>query len=431
VASLNRSREERALVSSQFGTATDNVGFSYRVPAVPSQVRVSAEAQSAYLLEDAFFEAPDGALAEKIRSGRSLRVKFGVDPTAPAVTWGWSVPLRRLRRFQELGHTAVLVLGDYTAQVGDPSGRSATRRRLTAEEVDGYVESCLHALLAILSPDNLEVRRNSEWIGAMNMEDVLRLASEATVAQLLEREDFDKRFKTGQPISLIEFMYPLLQGYDSVKVEADIELGGSDQLFNFLLARDLQAHAGQDSQSLVCAPLLVGTDGRKKMSQSVGNYIGIDSGPKEIFGKAMSIPDDAMAHYVSLALDLSPDEKESLLVKAEGVELKRTIAREMAAMFYGSEAAEQAEHEFNRVFRERALPDEIGKMATTEHYLPRVVVDLGWAASLSAARRLIDQRGLRVDGEVVDNANASLAHGEHLLQAGKRRFMRVDVSDLS
>ncbi|MDQ3870995.1 MAG: tyrosine--tRNA ligase, partial [Chloroflexota bacterium] len=287
----------------------------YRPPPIPPEAGESAEGEAAYLLEDGFTETPTGGLADKIRRRGRLRFKLGLDPTAPRVTWGWSVVLRRLSRAQELGHTAVLIIGDFTAQVGDPSGRSETRRRLSVEEVEGYVRSCLDALLRILSPDHLEVRRNSEWLATMGMEDVLRLASRTTVAQMLDRDDFKNRFVSHEPISVIEFLYPLLQAQDSVEVEADVELGGTDQYFNLLLGRDLQEQAGQEPQVAYCAPLLVGTDGHKKMSQSLGNYIAVDDSASEIFGRAMSTPDTAMEQYLRLATDLPPADVDRLLAE--------------------------------------------------------------------------------------------------------------------
>lgn len=399
----------------------------YHVPPVPPGVADDPLAQAVYLLEDGFSAAPEGALVDKLRLGRPLRVKFGVDPTAPAVTWGWSVPLRRLRRFQELGHTAVLVIGDFTAQVGDPSGRSTTRPRLSSEQVDAYVQSCMASLLEILSPDHLEVRRNSEWLSSLGMSGVLELTAQATVAQLLERDDFSKRFAAHQPISLIEFMYPLLQGQDSVAIQADVELGGTDQYFNCMLARTLQQRAGQQPQALVCAPLLVGTDGKKKMSQSVGNYIGVAEKPKEIFGKVMSIPDEAMPQYVRLALDLPPAAKDAMLAESGGVVLKRRLAREMVAMFHGADAAAVAEVEFDRVFVHRNAPSEMAHHTTTEHYVPRILVDLGFASSLSDARRGIKGGGVRVDGARVTEEHATLGEGTWVLQHGRRRFARVTV----
>jgi len=402
--------------------------MAYRVPPPPPDVVRDPDAQAAYLLEDGFVDTPAGALADRIRERGKLRVKFGVDPTAPAVTWGWSVPLRRLRRFQELGHTAVLVVGDFTAQVGDPSGRSSTRVRLTREQVDDYVRGCMASLQEILSPEHLELRRNSEWLGTMTMADVLNLTAQATVAQLLERDDFSKRFAAHEPISVIEFMYPLLQARDSVAVEADAELGGTDQYFNLMLGRDIQARAGQEPQVLLTAPLLVGTDGRKKMSQSVGNYIGVEEPPGEIFGKAMSIPDEAMTDYVNLALDLRPEEKAELLADLGGVALKRRLAREMVAMFHGPEAAGEAEAAFDRVFVRHEVPGDLEETVTADGYLPKLLVDLGWASSLSDARRSIKGGGVRLDGTQVTDEHANLKPGTVVLQFGRRRFRRVTMT---
>ncbi|OEJ21417.1 tyrosine--tRNA ligase [Streptomyces agglomeratus] len=378
-------------------------------------------------MEDGFLEVPPGSLAEKLKNKEHLRVKFGVDPTAAAVTWGWSVPLRRLRRFQELGHTAVLIIGDYTAQVGDPSGKSQTRRRLDGSEVERYIEACTAALLEILSPERLEVRRNSEWLGRMGMQETLELASQVTVAQLLERDDFRKRHTAHEPISMIEFMYPLLQGYDSVAVEADVELGGTDQQFNFMLARTLQQRAGQAPQACLCAPLLVGTDGKKKMSQSYGNFIGVAETPEEIFGKAMSIPDEAMEQYVRLALDLPGADKENMLQNNGGVALKRALAKSMAAMFHGADAAERAEEAFNQRHVRREAPTDMPEGTTTEQYLPKILLELSWASSLSDARRAIEGRGVRLDGEVVEDAHHNVSAGTYTMQLGRRRFYRLTV----
>jgi len=401
--------------------------MTYHVPSVPDGGRVDVDIALAYLLEDGFEAAPADALRQKLALGRPLRVKFGVDPTAPAVTWGWSVPLRRLRRWQELGHTAVLVVGDFTAQIGDPSLRSSTRIRLTQPQVDAYVDACMASLLEILSPEHLEVRRNSEWLSTLDMAGVLELTSQATVAQLLERDDFRKRFTAHEPISLIEFMYPLLQGMDSIAVEADVELGGSDQYFNLMLARVLQQRAGQVPQALLCGPLLVGTDGERKMSQSIGNYIGVGEPPKELFGKVMSIPDETMPDYVNLALDLRPEEKKRALDDLSGVKLKRWLAREMIAMFHGADAAQTAEHEFDEVFVRHAMPTELDEHTSMQTYLPRLLQDIGFTASLNEARRGIRGGGVRVDGEVVSDEHASLDAGTYVVQLGRRRFARVTV----
>jgi tyrosyl-tRNA synthetase len=397
------------------------------VPPVPPEATASPEAEAAYLLEDGFVDTPAGGLADKLRRQGRLRVKFGVDPTAPSVTWGWGVCLRRLRRFQELGHTAVLVIGDFTARIGDPSGRSATRRQLSVDEVERYVQGCLASLRAILGPDNLEVRRNSEWLGPMDMADVLRLTSQFTVAQMLERDDFRQRHEANNPIAISELLYPMLQGYDSVAISADIELGGTDQYFNLLVGRDLQQGAGQEPQVALCAPLLVGTDGRRKMSQSYGNYIAVDQPPAEIFGKAMSIPDEAMADYVTLGTDLRPEEKERLTAELGGVRLKRRLAREMVAMFHGPEGADEAEAEFDRVFVRHDAPSEMEESVTSERYVPRILADLGWASSLSDARRRIKGAGVKVDGRTLDDEHANLEPGTYVLQSGRRRFRRVTV----
>jgi tyrosyl-tRNA synthetase len=399
----------------------------YRVPPVPPGATSSPEAEAAYLLEDGFVDTPAGGLADMLRRRDRLRIKFGVDPTAPSVTWGWGVCLRRLRRFQELGHTAVLVIGDFTARIGDPSGRTATRRQLSADEVERYVQGCLASLQAILSPDNLEVRRNSEWLEPMDMADVLRLTSQFTVAQMLERDDFRQRFEATHPIAISELLYPMLQGYDSVAISADVELGGTDQYFNLLVGRDLQQNAGQEPQVALCAPLLVGTDGQRKMSQSYGNYIAVDYPPAEIFGKAMSIPDEAMEQYVALGTDLRPEEKERLTAELGGVRLKRRLAREMVAMFHGPQAADAAEAEFDRVFVRHDAPSELEESVTSERYVPRILADLGWATSLSDARRRIKGAGVKVDGHTLDDEHASLEPGTYVLQSGRRRFRRVTV----
>jgi tyrosyl-tRNA synthetase len=397
------------------------------VPPVPPAATTSPEAEAAYLLEDGFADTPAGGLAEALRRRGRLRVKYGVDPTAPSVTWGWGVCLRRLRRFQELGHTAVLVIGDFTARIGDPSGRTATRRQLSAEEVERYVQGCLASLRAILGPDNLEVRRNSEWLEPMDMADVLRLTSQFTVAQMLERDDFRQRYEANQPIAVSELLYPMLQGDDSVAISADVELGGTDQFFNLLVGRDLQQNAGQPPQVALCAPLLVGTDGQRKMSQSYGNYIAVDHPPAEIFGKVMSIPDEAMAQYLALGTDLLPEEKDRLAAELDGVRLKRRLAREMVAMFHGPDGAAEAEAAFDRVFVRHQPPSELEESVTSERYVPRILADLGWASSLSDARRRIKGAGVRVDGHTLDDEHANLEPGTYVLQLGRRRFRRVTV----
>src|SRR4249920_122499 len=309
---------------------------------------------------------PAEELERKLRLGRPLRVKLGLDPTAPVVTLGWAVVLRKLRQFQEAGHTAVLIVGDFTAQVGDPSGKTETRPRLSQEEVRGYAERLLDQFWRILDPERTEVRYNAEWLEPMSMEEILRLSASTTVARMLERDDFAKRYAEGKPISIMEFLYPLLQGMDSVAVEADVELGGRDQTFNLLVGRDLQREFDQEPQVALTTPLLVGTDGVQKMSQSLGNYIGITDPPDEMFGKLARVPDELIATYRLLALDFFRDPNEAERVEkglADGSldpwEQKRRLAREVVDLYHGEGAGAAAEEGFDRVHRERELPDQI------------------------------------------------------------------------
>ncbi|MCL1598358.1 MAG: tyrosine--tRNA ligase, partial [Actinomycetia bacterium] len=300
--------------------------------------------QFAYITRTVDVTLPEGALLSQLERGTPLRVKLGIDPTAPDVTLGWAVVFDLLRRFQEMGHTAVLILGDFTAQVGDPTDKRATRKRQTREEVEAYIEALLPTVQSLLLPDNLEIRRNSEWLGAMDMADVLEMTARVTVSRLMDRDDFAKRWKANQPISLIEFMYPLLQGTDSVAIEADVEIGGTDQLLNLLMGRDLQERAGQAPQSVATVPLLVGTDGVHKMSQSLGNYISVRDDADEMFGKTMSIPDELMPQWFRLAVIASPEEVAAITDGlADGSlhpgETKRRLARAVVARFHDATAA--------------------------------------------------------------------------------------------
>jgi tyrosyl-tRNA synthetase len=375
---------------------------------------------------------PAEELRRKLELGRPLRVKLGLDPTAPSVTLGWAVVLRKLRHFQEAGHTAVLIVGDFTAQVGDPSQRSDTRNRLSAEEVNRYAENVLGQFRRVLLPDNLEIRRNSEWLGALDMEGLLELTSAATVAQMLERSDFANRYQEGSPISVMEFLYPLLQGYDSVAVEADIELGGSDQLWNLMMGRVVQERYGLPPQVAMTMPLLVGTDGVKKMSQSVGNYIGVEDPPSEMFGKTMSIPDAAMNEWFRLAADLEPsevDEIERGLVSGElhPGETKRRLARAVTALYWGESAASGAEDEFDKIFKHGGMPDDIDVFDLPDDeviQLPGLIRD-ALGLSGAEARRLLEQGAVKVEGEPVtgqEMPRTSLAG--RVMQVGKRRFVR-------
>lgn len=379
---------------------------------------------------------PEGALLAQLERGVPLRVKLGVDPTAPDVTLGWAVVFDLLRRFQEMGHTAVLIIGDFTAQVGDPTDKSATRRRQSSEEVDEYIKTLLPTVKSLLLSDRLEIRRNSEWLGAMDMADVLEMTAQVTVSRLMDREDFAKRWRENEPISLIEFMYPLLQGTDSVAINADVEIGGNDQLLNLLMGRDLQHKAGQPGQSVATVPLLIGTDGVHKMSQSLGNYISVRDNAADMFGKTMSIPDELMPQWFRLATGATAQEV------ADGErglndgslhpgETKRRLARAIVDRYHGAEAARGAEDTFNTVFRSKGIPDDIPTVhleSTDAVWLPALLCDAGLTKSNGEARRLISQGavkidGVRVDDETVDHADLI----DQVVQVGKRRFLRIEV----
>ncbi|HSJ29530.1 MAG TPA: tyrosine--tRNA ligase [Acidimicrobiia bacterium] len=378
---------------------------------------------------------PPAGLEAKLAEGRPMRVKLGLDPTAPAVTLGWAVVLRKLRHFQEAGHTAVLIVGDFTAQVGDPSGKSETRNRLTREEVRGYADSVLTEFRRVLLPEPLEIRYNSEWLGEFDMTGVLELTSKATVAQMLERGDFANRFRANNPISVMEFLYPLLQGYDSVAVEADVELGGSDQLWNLMMGREVQRGYGMEPQVALTLPLLIGTDGVHKMSQSLGNYIGVADAPEEQFGRTMSIPDELIVQWLELATELDLEEVRSIEAGLAAGDLhpnatKRRLAREIVALYHGTEAARAAEDHFDTVHRRREVPDDV-PVHVLEHgervALAGLIRDAGLAASGGEARRLIQQGAVKVDGEVVRDLEVDRSRlTGTVLQVGKRKFVRLE-----
>jgi tyrosyl-tRNA synthetase len=376
---------------------------------------------------------PPDELERKLELGRPLRVKLGLDPTAPSVTLGWAVVLRKLRHFQEMGHTAVLIVGDFTGQVGDPSDRSETRKRLTAEEVNRYAENVLGQFRRILLEENLEIRRNSEWLGSLDMSGLLELTSAATVAQMLERSDFAKRYEEGNPISVMEFLYPLLQGYDSVAVRSDVELGGSDQLWNLMMGRVVQERYGMEPQVAMTMPLLVGTDGVKKMSQSIGNYVGVEDPPDEMFGKTMSIPDTSMVEWFRLAADIDPEEAAEIAAGLASGELhpgetKRSLARAVTALYWGEEAAKEAERAFDQVFKLGGIPDEIESFALPEEDpvpLPALIRE-ALGLSGAEARRLLTQGAVKLDGEVVQAQELERSGlVGRVLQVGKRRFVRL------
>ncbi|HEX9375733.1 MAG TPA: tyrosine--tRNA ligase [Actinomycetota bacterium] len=392
------------------------------------------------LLSGAAEVVPPDEFRAKLESGRPLRVKLGLDPTAPAVTLGWAVVLRKLRHFQEAGHTAVLIVGDFTARVGDPSGKSETRPRLSAEVVRGYAERLLDQFWLILDRDATEVRYNSEWLESMDMEAVLKMTAAATVARMLERDDFARRYAEGRPISVMEFLYPLLQGMDSVAVQADVELGGTDQTFNLLMGRDLQREHGQAPQVVFTMPLLEGLDGVQKMSQSLGNYVGVTEPPEEMFGKLMSLPDTLIAKYLRLGTDLDPAEVDAVERElGEGSlhpnEAKRRMAREIVTVYHGAAAARAAEERFDLVHREGGVPEDVPESPVPASavrdgrvWLPRLLAEVGLAGSNAEARRLIEQGGVRLDGERVGDPGLELAVDELrglVLQVGTHRFLRL------
>ncbi|HEX2032155.1 MAG TPA: tyrosine--tRNA ligase [Actinomycetota bacterium] len=384
---------------------------------------------------------PAEELEAKLRAaeGRPLRVKLGIDPSAPDLHLGHAVVLGALRRFQELGHTAVLIIGDFTGRIGDPSGQSETRPMLTVEELDANARTYLEQAAKVLDTGAAEIRRNSEWLGGLSFADVATLASTQTVARLLQREDFAERYATGRPISLVEFLYPLMQGYDSVAVEADVEIGGTDQTFNLLVGRDVQRIHGQDPQVAFTLPLLVGTDGERKMSKSLGNHVGLTDPPEEQFGKVMSIPDALIVPWFRLCTGLGPEELDGIEAGlAEGslhpAEQKRRLAREVVVRYHGEEAARATERRFDQVFRQHEVPEDVTEVDIPSEavedgrtYLPRLMVAIGLAESNSDARRLIEQGGVRLDGEPVGDPNAEVPASDlagRVLQVGRRRFVR-------
>jgi tyrosyl-tRNA synthetase len=380
---------------------------------------------AAFLARNAVDCLPAGALEARLASGRPPRVKLGIDPTAPDIHLGHTVVLQKLREFQELGHTVVLIVGDYTARVGDPSGRSATRPLLTGEEIDRNARTFQEQAARVLARDErLELRFNSEWLD-MSMEDLFRLVRHVTAAQLLERDDFARRFRAGEPISLLELLYPVLQGYDSVAVRADVELGGTDQKFNLLMARDLQGAYGAPPQVVLTLPLLTGIDGSRKMSKSLANQIGVTEPPQEMFGKTMRIPDAALEEWWTLLLGEPPPPG------AAPRDAKRELARRLVARFHGERAGAEAEAAFDRVFVARELPEEVEEARVQPEngsvHLPELIAQV-FGGSRSEARRKLAQGGVRLDGEPVAPDVLDLPAAEldgRVLQLGKRQFRRL------
>ncbi|ANE47446.1 tyrosyl-tRNA synthetase [Paenibacillus swuensis] len=373
-------------------------------------------------------------------TGEPMKIKLGLDPSAPDIHVGHTVVLHKLRQFQELGHQIQLIIGDFTGRIGDPTGKSETRKQLTEEDVMRNAETYKKQIFKILDPELTKVYYNSEWLSPLNFADVVGLSAKVTVARMMERDDFTKRFTTGQPISIHEFFYPLMQGYDSVALKSDVELGGTDQKFNLLMGRTLQKEYGVDPQAAITLPLLEGLDGVNKMSKSLGNYIGIDEEPNQIYGKSMSIPDELMLKYYELATDISNDE---LLALREGMakgtahprDLKMRLAYTFVRMYQGQEAAEQAELHFKTVFQQRALPQDIEAVELSSKELEegsiklvKLLVTLGLQASNGEAKRSITQGAVKINEEKKDDPNADILPAEgDVIQVGKRKFVKVKL----
>ncbi|MBC7107161.1 MAG: tyrosine--tRNA ligase [Firmicutes bacterium] len=375
-------------------------------------------------------------LERAIARREPLRVKLGLDPTAPDIHLGHTVVLHKMRQFQELGHQVIIILGDFTARIGDPTGRSETRKPLSAEEIEANAATYREQIFKVLDPERTRVVFNSQWLAPLTFADVIALAAKYTVARMLEREDFGRRFREGSPIGIHEFLYPLMQGYDSVALAADVELGGTDQKFNLLVGRGLQREYGQEPQVAITMPILEGLDGVQKMSKSLGNYVGITEPPGEMYGKIMSLPDELMVRYFELVTAVPTGEVRAI---AEGLasgrlhprDVKMRLAREIVTAYHSPEAAERAEAEFVRVFRHRDLPEEVPafRVAPGRVWLPRLMVEAGLAPTTSEARRLIQQGGVKVDGIPVADPAAEIVPAEGMvIRAGKRRFVRLSLA---
>lgn len=387
---------------------------------------------------------PQGGLEAKLALGRPLRVKLGVDPSRPDLTLGHTVVLRKLRQFQDAGHVAILIIGDFTARIGDPSGRSETRPMLTEDEVAANAATYLEQAGAVIDVERAEIRRNAEWIASMDMGALLRLASVATVAQMLEREDFRDRYRASKAISVVEFLYPLFQGYDSVVIEADVELGGTDQTFNLLMGREVQKAYGQPPQVVLTMPLLEGLDGVRKMSKSLDNWVGVTEPPEDQFGKLMSIPDELIVRYLRLCTPLGADDVDEIErgLAAETLhpnEQKRRMARSIVDLYHGAGAGVRAEAAFDLVHKQHDAPADMPEVAVQPSWaapsgliwLPRLLIEVGFSATNGEARRAVRSGGVRLDGEPLDDPDAEFEaealHGS-VLSFGRRRFVRLTPS---
>ena len=376
---------------------------------------------------------PLDELKKKLESGRQLTIKLGMDPTAPDIHLGHTVILNKLRTFQKLGHKIVLIIGDFTASIGDPSGKNATRPELPREQIIENAKTYAEQAFKILDKDLTEIRYNSEWCEKLGAAGTIKLASKLTVARMLERDDFSKRFASQQPIAIHEFLYPLCQGYDSVAIKSDVELGGTDQKFNLLMGRELQKDAGMEPQCVLMMPLLVGLDGVVKMSKSKHNYIGVTEAPKEMFGKIMSISDDLMWSYYDLLSFKNIDEIKAVHDKCNSGEMnprdaKIELGREIVARYHGEDAANAAVEGFKSQFAKGALPDDIPEVTVTSTTIPNLLKDAGLCASTSDAMRMIKQSAVKCDGKVITDKGAPVEKGTATWQVGKRRFAKVTVA---
>ena len=397
-----------------------------------NRARMTPDEQLAYLQKGAVDLIEKNDLKAKIARGKPLTIKVGFDPTAPDIHLGHTVLMRKMRHFQQLGHRVIFLIGDFTGMIGDPTGKKTTRPPLTREEILQNAETYRKQVYKILDSEKTEIRFNSEWLGALGAEGMVRLAAKYTLARILERDDFKKRFTSQQPIAIHELLYPLAQAYDSVALQCDVELGGTDQLFNLLVGRDLMREYGLEPQVVLTTPLLEGLDGVEKMSKSLGNYIGINEEPSQIFGKVMSISDDMMWKYYLLCTDLTSAEIENAKATAHPMDAKKQLAKLIIRDFHGEDAAEAAEAEFRRVFSERQLPTDIEEKtlpATEEpQLLAKVITLAGLAESNKDAQRLIAQGGVLVDDVKIDSTRHALeasAGKSYLLKVGKRRFAKV------
>ncbi len=396
---------------------------------VKEQLEIIKKGTSEIIPEEELIKKLDKSRNEK----KPLKIKLGCDPTRPDLHLGHSVVLRKLAQFQQLGHTAILIIGDFTAMIGDPSGRNATRPPLTFEEAQENAKSYWEQARKILDPEKTQIAHNSEWLQKMSFEDVIKLASKYTVARMLERDDFTKRFQGGIPISMHELLYPLAQAMDSVAIESDVELGGTDQKFNLLVGRDIQREHNLEPQVILTMPLLVGTDGTEKMSKSYGNYIGIDDSPKDIYGKSLSIPDELIYTYYELGTDIAPIELVEIKNKLEDPntnprDIKRALARKFVEMYHSAEAAKTAEEEFDKIFINKGIPDDIPELKIDSEKVDIIdlIMKAEFAPSRGEARRLIVQGGVSIDGNKIDDPKAVLnIKNGNVLKVGKRKFVKL------